>query len=184
MRGRLFVALDLDEPARDLVASAIERVKAAGLVARFTPREKWHVTVAFLGPVAEDARPSLVRLVQDAADRCSPFALALDMIDAFPNRRRPRVVWVGSSRALPGYDACAQAVRTALAGAGFSFDDDAVPHVTVCRLKRSATALPQVTLNGAVMVHVDHLTLYESISAGPSTKYVPLEIAPLGGKLT
>ena len=180
MRGRLFVALDLDERSRDFVASAIDRLKAAGVDARFGSRDKWHVTVAFLGPVEEAARPDVMRLIKTAAARCRPFDLVLDAVGAFPNRRRPRVVWVGSVAAQPAYGECAADVRDTFAGAGFRFENDAVPHVTVCRLKNGATALPLVTLNGSATQRIDHLALYESIPAGPSTTYVRLERAPFG----
>jgi len=71
-------------------------------------------------------------------------------------------------------------VRAALGSAGFRFDDDAVPHVTVCRIKRPATALPVVTLNRSVSVRVESLTLYESVSAGPTTAYNVIRRATLG----
>ena len=177
MSGRLFVAIDLDDAARDYVAGAIDRLRAAGLETRFTPKDKWHATLAFLGPVADDARTRVLSAVHDAAERCHPFELVLDAVGAFPERRRPRVVWVGSSTAQPAFAACASEVRDALSAAGFAFEGDAVPHVTVCRLKRSATPLPEVTLKGSAAVRVDHVTLYESLPSGGSTKYVPLDTA-------
>ena len=182
MSGRLFVAIDLDERARDYVAAAIQRLEHAGLDARFTPREKWHATVAFLGPAAPEKRATIGERLQAAASRCAPFDLRLDAVGAFPNPRRPRVVWVGSSSPQQTYAACAEQVRAALSELGFAFDDEAVPHITVCRLKRSETPLPAVTLDGAAVLRVDHLTLYDSVSAGPSTRYVPVRTVFLAVK--
>lgn len=180
MSARQFVAVDLDEPARDFIAEAIERLKEAGVDERFTARERWHATLAFLGPVAQLRSQPVIDAVDSAAAGCVPFDLVFDAIGAFPSRNHPRVVWVGAMAPQPGFSACAATVRAALGIAGFRFDDEAVPHVTVCRIKRPATALPVVTLNRSVSVRVDSLTLYESVAAGATTAYNVIRRAELG----
>ncbi len=180
MSARLFVAVDIDEPAREFIAAAIELLKAAGVDERFTNREKWHATLAFLGPVAQPRYEAVIDAVETAVAACAPFDLVLDAVGAFPSPNRPRVVWIGASAPQPLFAACAGAVRGALGAAGFRFDDEAVPHVTVCRIKRPATALPAITLNRSVSVRVDSLTLYESVAAGPTTAYNVIRRAVLG----
>ena len=177
--GRLFVAIELDEPAKDYIANAIERLRAAGLAPNYIPREKWHVTLAFLGPVDKERRADVVEALKAAVRCMRRFDLALDTVGAFPTRKRPRVVWVGSSEEQPAFAACAAAVRKELTSAGFTFDNDAVPHVTVCRLKHHAAPLPDVALERGVTVPVEGVTLYESIPAGRTTKYVPGETVRL-----
>lgn len=178
MSGRLFVAVDLDEPARDVIASAIERLRAAGLDERFTSRERWHATLAFLGPVDEGRRESVRAAVAAAAQSCEKFELTLDVVGAFPDARKPKVVWVGSSAPQTGFARCAEAVRSQLAALGFDFEFDAVPHVTVCRLKRGGP-LPDIGRLNPHAVRIDSLTLYESTPQGPSTRYAVLGEMPL-----
>jgi len=172
------VAVDLDEPARDLIDDAIARLRAAGLDERFTAREKWHATIAFLGPVDQAKRGAVGDAIAAAANSCDAFDLTLDVIGAFPDTRRPKVVWVGASSPQSGFGACAEAVRTHLSDLGFDFEFDAVPHITVCRLKRSGP-LPDVGRLNPRSVHVDSLTLYESTPQGPSTRYAVLGEMPL-----
>lgn len=169
---RLFIAIDLDERARDVVAGAIERLTLAGLHARFIPRENWHVTVAFLGATPPSRIDDVALSLTSAAAACAPFDITLDCIGAFPTRSRPRIVWVGSSIPQPAFAACATTVRTALAAIGFTFEVDAIPHVTVCRLKDRGARLPDVRIERTAVVHVRGLTLYESVPAGPTTRYV------------
>ncbi|HET9343411.1 MAG TPA: RNA 2',3'-cyclic phosphodiesterase [Candidatus Eremiobacteraceae bacterium] len=178
MSGRLFVAVDLDEPMRDLIDDAIARLKAAGLDERFTSREKWHATLAFLGPVDASRRAAISEAIATAAKSCDAFDLTLDVVGAFPDARRPKVVWVGSSSPQTGFAACAEAVRAQLSAIGFDFEFDAVPHVTVCRLKRSGP-LPAVGSLNPRTIHVDSLTLYESAPQGSSTRYAVLGEMPL-----
>ena len=172
------MAVDLDEPMRDLIADAIARLKAAGLDERFTSREKWHATLAFLGPVDAPRRAAVSEAIAAAAKSCDAFDLTLDVVGAFPDARRPKVVWVGSSSPQTGFAGCAEAVRSQLASIGFDFEFDAVPHVTVCRLKRSGP-LPDVGRLNSRTIHVDSLTLYESAPLGSSTRYAVLGEMPL-----
>lgn len=178
MSGRLFVAVDLDDPARDLIAEAIKRLRAAGLDERFTSRDRWHATLAFLGPVEQARRETVRDAVAAAAQTCDAFDLQLDSVGAFPDSKRPKVVWVGGSSLQAGFGRCAEAVRSHLSALGFAFEFDAVPHVTVCRLKRSGP-LPDIGALNPRTVHVDSLTLYESTPQGPSTRYAVLGEMPL-----
>ena len=178
MPGRLFVAVDLDDALRDLIDEAIARLRAAGLDERYTSREKWHATLAFLGPVDEARRDAVSGAVAAAAQSCDAFDLTLDTVGAFPDTRRPKVVWVGSSTPQAGFAKCAEAVRAQLSGIGFEFEFDAVPHVTVCRLKHGGP-LPDIGQLNPRSVRVDSLMLYESTPQGPSTRYAVLGEMPL-----
>ena len=172
------MAVDLDEPTRDLIDEAIARLRAAGLDERYTSREKWHATLAFLGPVDQARHAAVSGAIAAAAQSCDAFDLTLDTIGAFPDTRRPKVVWVGSSTPQTGFATCAEAVRAQLSGLGFDFEFDAVPHVTVCRLKRGGP-LPDIGRLNPRSVHVDSLTLYESTPEGPATRYAVLGEMPL-----
>jgi len=177
---KLFIAVDLDEPARDLVAVAIQKLQSAGIDARFEPREKWHSTLAFLGWVEDERYAAVREALAIAAARCRPFDLRLDCVGAFPSTARPRVIWIGGRDAQPGYDAVSKGVRVAYEALGFAFERDAVPHVTVCRLKSFRGPLPEVALPTVAIAKVDSLTLYQSIPAGRTTRYALREKIRLG----
>jgi 2'-5' RNA ligase len=171
LRLKLFVAIDLDDAARDVIADAIDRLRAAGVDARFQPREKWHTTVAYLGDTDAERLGEVATAVRAATAACGPFDVVLDSVGAFPDVSRPRVVWVGSATPQPGYASCSAAVRGACQRLGFHFEHDDVPHVTVCRLKRWRGAFPAVALPKAASVHVESLILFESVPDGPTTRY-------------
>ena len=176
MSGRLFVAVELTDAVRDFVATAIARLGAAGVDARFSAREKWHATLAFLGPLPPERYATACDAVRAAAAGSTAFDIAFDVVGAFPSPKHPRVVWVGASTEQAGFASCADAVRGALEKLGFTFEEEAVPHVTVCRIKHPSKALPSVALPPAVSMHVGEVVLYESVSSGPSTRYVVREL--------
>jgi 2'-5' RNA ligase len=177
---RLFVGVEVDDAARDIASRAVGQLQHAGLDGRFEPREKLHVTVAFLGAIAAKRLPDVIGAI-DAVE-LAPFTFPLDRIGAFPNLRRPNIIWLGSRRPQPAFRRCVAAVQEALVPLGFRFArvPDARPHLTLARLRPLAGPL-QVSLGPAepTLVTVDTLTLFASLPDADSTRYVVLHRRPL-----
>ncbi len=174
---RLFVALDLDQEARDCAVAAMTMLAERGVSGRLEAREKLHVTLAFLGSVSDDRLSAVTESLHEAAALCRPFSLGLDSLGAFPNERRPRVLWIGPSQPCEGFDECALHVQNAYSALGWLFDRKAHPHVTICRLKGSA-AVVLPPLPHRATVEMSGLTLYRSVPAGQTTRYIALQRAP------
>ena len=174
MKLRLFVAIEIDEPVRSLAQSAAKSLAAAGVVGRFELPEKMHVTVAFLGSTPESTLPAVTQALRDASAGCCPFRLDFERLGAFPNERRPRVVWIGPAQESTAFAQCAGLVREAFEQLGFSFEHDASAHVTICRAKFvPLRRLPE--LKTRATLSVNGLTLLRSIPAGPTTRYEALD---------
>ena len=75
MAIRTFLALDLDEPIRRALADAAEDFPADGSKIRWVPPENLHVTVKFLGDVADGAVAEVCAAVREAAGGIAPFPL-------------------------------------------------------------------------------------------------------------
>lgn len=69
---RLFVAVWPPPGAVDELGRALVDVRAAVPQLRWTIPEQWHVTLAFLGEVADDRRPELERRLARVAARHPP----------------------------------------------------------------------------------------------------------------
>jgi RNA 2',3'-cyclic 3'-phosphodiesterase len=173
------VAIDLDQRARDFVAGAVEQLRVTGVDGRFESPEKWHVTIAFLGATPPDRYAGLLRALREAAEGADSFEVVFDTLGAFPSNAPPRIVWVGSSVPQPAFAHCAARVRESMERIGYRFDDDAVLHVTVCRIKRPVRPLDRIAVPDALTMSVDALTLYESLPTGPTTRYAVRERVPL-----
>jgi 2'-5' RNA ligase len=112
---RAFIAIDLPPAVKDAlggVTHALGERVARGAV-RWVRPEQMHLTLNFLGDTPLDRLPA-VRQAMDAAGRSKPFALQLDGVGCFPNRSRPRVVWVGLAAAGGGASAPLLALKMAL----------------------------------------------------------------------
>jgi RNA 2',3'-cyclic 3'-phosphodiesterase len=94
---RLFVAISLPEDVKSEIEKAQGELRdglPAGVV-RWTKREQFHLTLKFLGNVAESRVAELIESLRNA---CLPFnalRLRAARIGFFPDARFPRVVWTG-----------------------------------------------------------------------------------------
>lgn len=125
---RLFVGVDLPDAVDAALAGLCRGVEGA----RWERPEKLHVTLAFLGEVAD---PTPVR--EALASVCAPsFRLTVRSVGFFGRRRAARILWAGLDPSAP-LAALKAAVDAALVPLGF--EPEARPfhaHVTLARFKR------------------------------------------------
>ena len=98
---RLFVAIVPPPAVAAELAQWLVPLQAAGPGLRWTGRDSWHITLAFLGEVAEAALPDLGTRLERAARRHPAPDLALRGGAAFPDAKRARAV-VAVAAAGPG----------------------------------------------------------------------------------
>ena len=179
-KRKLFAGIELDEAARTACAAVSEALQQTGFPAKYEAPEKLHVTLAFLGYVNPELVEAVEAALHEIAARTAPFALSLDKIGAFPHERRPRVVFVGARAQGPAFRSLAEALRRAYAALGFTFDNDAVAHVTVARVKESRRPLPIVEF-APILLKLDRLTLFESLPdpAARTSRYERVGVATL-----
>src|SRR5437764_911276 len=118
---------DVRHAARDL-----------GLPVKWVRGEGLHLTLKFLGDVADEREPELAAALTRSAAGARGLALALGGFGVFPDFRRPRVVWVGIAPE-PGLEFVDHRVEQEFAPLGFPTEARAFrPHVTLGRAARDA----------------------------------------------
>lgn len=133
---RAFIAIEIPAAVRAVLASCRGELQQLPAEASWTRAEQIHLTLRFLGDVDENLKSPLAAAMQKAAAGQPPFRLRLSRLGAFPNLRRPRVLWAG----FEGELAAAQELQTRLdhelAVLGLPPEDKAwKPHLTLARLK-------------------------------------------------
>src|SRR5262249_17474494 len=127
----------------------------------------WHLTVKFLGDIARKQVESILETLHEALRTQPPLRVVAQGLGAFPNLRRPRVLWAG----LSGEElkALSETIETALMPLHFPPEDhEFTPHLTLGRI-RSLRGWEQVL--AVVKEHeqvrfgesvIDHVVLYQS----------------------
>jgi 2'-5' RNA ligase len=166
---RVFFSVPVSDEARSGASGALRAMKRAAGDAplSWTKDEQLHFTLAFLGEQPEDA---LARL-REAAAPCAAlhaFDLILSGAGAFPDPRRPRVLWVGAEQGARELEDLAACLARGLRAAGFALEKRPFrAHLTVARVRpggeraasRALGAAPQGEI---ARMRVDRLSLMRS----------------------
>ena len=186
---RMFAAVVPPEPVLEDLEEFLAPRRAAEQL-RWTRRESWHLTLAFMAEVPERALDDLLERLQRAARRRSPFRLALAGGGAFPDPARAKVLYAGVDgtpeareelrRLAVGARAAANRAGAPAAGATFR------AHLTLARSGRPIEAtrwLRVLSTYRSEPFEVSELVLVESfLGQGPGNRprYETVASLPLG----
>jgi len=186
---RLFFAIELADDVQDLLDEATTMLRAEAPELAWVDREKRHLTLKFLGDVADDALPRLADAADRAAERHGPLEMSIHEIGAFPNFRRARVVWIGVEQErrleLLHHD-----LELACELAGFEVEGRPFrPHITLARVRSPLSVERMKTfarmarsVRARATVLVERIILFESILAPSGARYRCVHSATLGGR--
>jgi len=139
---RTFIALELNEATRRAIGDTqtkLKRDRTANSV-RWVAPQSIHITLKFLGDVAATRMDELLDAVTQACAGVAPFALTIAGIGAFPNTRRPNVVWVGARGDIAIASQLAEQIENACEMLGYAREERPfAPHLTLGRVKRDAS---------------------------------------------
>ncbi len=143
---RTFIAVELEQPQRAALGKVQETLKRerAGRYVRWVAPEGIHLTLKFLGGVDASRMAELQAALTDACRGIPPFELKISGIGAFPNTRRPRVVWVGLEGDTAIAAQLAGRIEAECSKLAFPREERPFsPHLTIGRIKRDVSASDQ-----------------------------------------
>ena len=138
---RSFIAIELPDEVR-LELGQLEAQLKSGK----QPWVKWvnpdsiHLTLKFLGNIANDRTGEITRAIEAAAQGIPPFHLDVKDLGVFPNLKRVQIVWVGISGEVDKLGELQQGIESNLACLGFAPESRPfTPHLTLARLRNQAS---------------------------------------------
>ena len=94
-KQRLFIAATLPPRVKTALAHAQARLRRGGAPVRWVMPELMHLTLHFLGEHDAERLPMIEAALGQACAHQPAQRLCLTTAGAFPNLRRPAVVWAG-----------------------------------------------------------------------------------------
>jgi RNA 2',3'-cyclic 3'-phosphodiesterase len=178
------VAVKPPEEVLDAVAAAVAPARSVRLGLRWEQRERYHLTLQFLGPVRRLA--PVVDGLATAVEGRKGFSFQLGGAGAFPKPARARVVWIGPAVGGPDLAGLAAAVAGGLRPHGYEPDrKEFHPHLTLARLKVPDNVAEVLAAIGSEPVGepftVGEVELYQSQLSSKGPTYTILERFPLRG---
>jgi 2'-5' RNA ligase len=96
---RTFVCFEIPASILERLSSLQDKLKSLGSGISWTRPEGIHLTLKFLGDVEEAQIDAIASAVEKAVAEVKPFTVTVKGTGAFPDFRRPRVLWAGIEEA-------------------------------------------------------------------------------------
>lgn len=151
---RLFVAIELPDSVRHALGDACDALVAASPANTLRPvrPEGIHITLKFLGAVAESQVPAVRDAIAGAVAGVAPFELRTGDPGSFGGPRNLRVAWVGVDGDVAALGALAAKVEAALQPIGFTPETRPfAAHLTLARVRDDASPGDRQAVHRAIV---------------------------------
>jgi RNA 2',3'-cyclic 3'-phosphodiesterase len=143
MAERVFLALEIDAAARAELSGVLAELARIKVSMRPVAAENLHVTLKFLGDVAEADIPAVCAAVDAAATTVEPFELSLEALRARPGAGPLRMIWADVAEPTGRLAALHAACEQRLEVIGFGPEGRFYrPHVTLARINARGEQAP------------------------------------------
>lgn len=184
---RLFIAIELDEEIRAELFAEIKYLKSHFPEIRWVRPENLHITMKFLGNIAENEIEDISEIMDIAAEKNPPFSAEIQDLGCFPHVERPRIVWAGCRQGSLEISNIVSCLDEKLKLLGYKPEKrNFTPHITIGRVKKPAQAMGiEEIINDAQQIDfgildVSAITLFMSELKKEAPRYSAMYRAELG----
>jgi len=178
---RLFVGV----PIAPDVKRRFPNKDLASLPGKKIPAPNWHLTLKFIGSVADEQIKEISTKLRETAGDSRAFEVEFSSLGSFPKPEKASNIWIGLSQGQEQLIELATAVDLRLQEVGIARElKDFVPHLTIRRIKppRNVKAKLSRVLVKPVSMTVNQICLYQSFTHQLGAEYKVLETHQLGGE--
>ncbi len=187
---RVFIAIELPTHICDAIQKQTARLREAlgSDFVRWVPTQNMHLTLKFLGDTSSSYLDFLKQMLIREADSCPQFDLQLGGLGAFPNSRKPRLIWIGI-HAPSNLASLQKNIEAGTTRLGYEQEERAFsPHLTIGRARQNVSptdlqkirvALDAIQLGNIGIARVDSIHLFKSDLQPGGSIYTKLFSAPL-----
>ncbi len=191
---RAFLAVNIPLEVKGKLQEEISRLRTLirGEPVRWVRSEVIHLTLKFLGEISNSNLVEIGQALEREVKRHPFFPLHVGGFGCFPNRRRPRVLWIGITEENGTLAQVQTVIEEKLVPLGYGKEGRPFhPHLTLGRVKRNISMSDLTQLKKAVgefvvgqigHFEVRELHLIRSILRPSGAEYSPLMEYPLGSK--
>lgn len=138
---RAFIAVELPEQTKLELVDMAAQLRRCGVRASWVRPERMHLTLRFLGEISEDQVEAAGEFLASGYAGREVFACHVHGAGAFPNVRRPNVLWAGIEPLEGGLAETQAVAEEAAQRIGLKAERRRFhPHLTLGRIRRPETA--------------------------------------------
>lgn len=178
---RVFFAIELPDPVKSFLKELSTELRLFGGDVKWVNPMGMHLTLKFLGEIRTDLLPAIEQQVRPIFAGQKASVHHVSRLGAFPDLRKPRVVWVGCTDDAGALAPMASKLEESLEPLGFPREKRGFKaHLTLGRVRSSkgVTGLVEgirhkMEIAGPSFV-ADHAVLFQSILKPSGAEYSPL----------
>ena len=175
---RVFIAFDTPPAVKRALALLRDDIARRTHDVRWEAPGKLHCTLRFLGDLDPSALGPLEREVALAARTTPPLAVAYSGVGFFPDRERPRILWVGIRDPTGEVGRLQERISRGLSSLGIPPEERPFhPHVTLGRIRGT---LP----DGRLIARVESCTFEHPPVSVPAVEIMQSVLTPRGSQYT
>src|SRR5258706_6034300 len=148
---RAFIAIEIPNEIKVEIASQTAGLRRAIVHSvRWVAPENIHLTLKFLGEISSTNIDFLDQALKTESGQHAPFEITVRRLGAFPNLRRPRVIWIGLDTP-PDLGKLRYNIEAAAARLGYPADDKPFSaHLTIGRVREQISTTEAQSLRNAL----------------------------------
>ncbi len=185
---RLFTAVPLNFNVQDAIAQVLQKSDLSPALVKWVVPTQAHLTLRFLDDQEESLIPSIQESLSGAAEGLAPFEVRMGGVGAFPNMKKPRVIYIPVMLGAEALGALNTKITESLMALGLKFEGKEFhAHVTLGRVKTFKEAAMVAEQAQAICpenlgkINVDHFALFQSELTPKGPIYTSLKKFQLKG---
>jgi RNA 2',3'-cyclic 3'-phosphodiesterase len=173
---RAFFAFEISASVKEYIQEVIKGMASRVTGVRWVKSDGQHITLKFLGEIEETMANNIKNRLASLENIYGPFEATIKAVDAFPNKRRARVIVVTLEKGVDISKAIFHDIEDALSTLGIEKEErDFTPHITLGRKKEPGPLLerdiPGLDEMGFI---IDRLVLFRSTLTPGGAIYTPV----------
>jgi len=166
---RAFIAVEIEDQAKQKILELITSLKKSSADIKWITENQIHVTLEFLGTIAQDKIKAISDNLSAISKDFKPFTITFFKIGAFPNLSHPKVIWLGIDKGAEALGELNKAIENNLEKLGFEKEIRGFKaHLTLGRVKSTKNIsglidiLEKQPLISIEPSQINSLTLFQS----------------------
>ncbi|TFG35084.1 RNA 2',3'-cyclic phosphodiesterase [Candidatus Thorarchaeota archaeon] len=181
---RAFLSIDItDQELLSRIEKVQERLDTDAARMKLVEIKNIHYTMRFLGDTQLNRIHDIKTCLEEV--QFNPFEIEVFGVGAFPNIRRPRVIWVGAGQNENQISQLKREIDNSLKKLGYQLEKKYTPHATIARVRyikdsqRISLNLEDLARESIGMMTVSQVTMKKSILTPSGPIYETLWKIPI-----
>lgn len=139
---RSFLAFEIDPKVKKVVEEVSYYLQNSSIHAKWVRPENIHITLIFMGNIKINMLEAIKKEIKEVTHRTECMKVRLKGMGCFPDKRRPRVIWIGLDGDIKKMGELKDNLMKKLKSFGIKDEKrEFKPHLTLGRFKKSGPSL-------------------------------------------